>query len=73
MSISWRLLAWILNCLALVPRITLALDDREYLALKLLSLRKKKKALSLLKEAVDQYLEREGAYQLKIRSDGSDG
>lgn len=51
----------------------MALDDREYLALKLLSLRKKKKALSLLKEAVDQYLEREGAYQLKIRSDGSDG
>lgn len=55
-----------------MPRITLALDDREYLALKLLSLREKKKALSLLKEAVDQYLEREGAYQLKIQSGDSD-
>lgn len=54
-----------------MPRITLALDDREYLALKLLSLREKKKALSLLKEAVDQYLEREGAYQLKIQSGDS--
>ena len=49
----------------------MALDDREYLALKLLSLREKKKALSLLKEAVDQYLEREGAYQLKIQSGDS--
>jgi len=66
------LLGWGIVRLALVPRITLALDDREYLALKLLSLREKKKALSLLKEAVDQYLEREGAYQLKIQSGDSD-
>jgi hypothetical protein len=56
-----------------VPRITLALGDREHLALKLLSLRKNKKVLSLLKEAIDQYLEREGAYQLKIQSTEVDG
>lgn len=55
-----------------MPRITLALGDREHLALKLLALRKNTRALALLQEAVDQYLEREGAYQLKIQSDGSD-
>lgn len=52
-----------------MPRITLALGDREHLALKLLALRKNKRALALLQEAVDQYLEREGAYKLKIESD----
>lgn len=52
-----------------MPRITLALGDREHLALKLLSLRKRKKVLALLREALVQYLEREGAYQLKIHSE----
>jgi len=51
-----------------MPRITLALGDREHLALKLLSLRRNKKVLALLQDAVVQYLDREGAYQLKIES-----
>jgi hypothetical protein len=51
-----------------MPRLTLAIGDREHLALKLLSLHKKKKILSLVQEALDQYLEREGAYQLTIHS-----
>jgi ribosomal protein L17 len=55
-----------------MPRITLALGDREHLALKLLALRKRKKFLALLQEAVAQYLEREGGYSLKIESDEND-
>lgn len=56
-----------------MPRVTLALGDQDHLALKLLSLRKNKKVLTLLHEAVVEYLEREGAYKLKIQSDESDG
>ena len=56
----------------LMPRITLVLGDRDHLALKLLSLRKNAKVLALLKIAVAEYLEREGAYKLKIHSDESD-
>lgn len=70
---AWRLPSVEVLHLLPVPRITLALGDREHLALKLLSLRKNKKVLSLLKEAIDQYLEREGAYQLKIQSTEVDG
>lgn len=54
-----------------MPRVTLALGDQDHLALKLLSLRKNKKVLALLHEAVVQYLEREGGYKLKIQSDES--
>jgi len=52
-----------------MPRITLAIADREHFALKLLSLQKKKRILALAQEAIKQYLEREGAYQLTIQSD----
>ena len=55
-----------------MPRITLALEDREHLALKLLALRRNKRVLALLQEAVAQYLEREGAYLLTIKSSDSD-
>lgn len=55
-----------------MPRITLALGDREHLALKLLSLRRNKRVLSLLQEALAQYLEKEGAYLLTIQSKDSD-
>lgn len=55
-----------------MPRVTLVLGDRDHLALKLLSLRKNAKVLALLKIAVSEYLEREGAYKLKIHSDESD-
>ena len=55
-----------------MPRVTLVLGDRDHLALKLLSLRKNAKVLALLKIAVAEYLEREGAYKLKIQSDESD-
>lgn len=55
-----------------MPRITIALGDREHLALKLLALRRKTKVLALLQEAIVEYLQKEGAYQLKIHSDESD-
>jgi hypothetical protein len=55
-----------------MPRITLALGEREHLALKLLSLRRNQKVIALLKEAVLQYLDREGAYNLEIQSRDSD-
>ncbi|MEY2643844.1 MAG: hypothetical protein RLZZ611_493 [Cyanobacteriota bacterium] len=51
-----------------MPRITLALGEREHHALKLLSLHKNKKMLALLQEALAEYLQKEGAYELKIQS-----
>jgi len=55
-----------------MPRVTLALGDQEHLALKLLALNQNKKVLSLIHEAIIQYLEREGGYKLKIQSSESD-
>jgi hypothetical protein len=51
-----------------VTRITISINDRDHLALKLLSLQQHKKVLAIVQEAIHQHLEREGAYNLAIHS-----
>jgi hypothetical protein len=51
-----------------VARITISISDRDHLALKLLSLQRQQKVLAIAQEAIHQYLEGEGAYNLTIRS-----
>jgi predicted transcriptional regulator len=52
-----------------MPRVTLSLSDREHLALKLLALNRKQKMVAVMKEALREYLEKEGAFDLSIQSD----
>ena len=47
-------------------RITVTLSDREHLAFKLLSLQQHKKLVVLIQEALRDYLEKTGAYDLSI-------
>ena len=49
-------------------RITITLDDRDHLALKLLALQKNEKIVILLQEAMREYLDNSGAYDLVIQS-----
>jgi predicted transcriptional regulator len=56
-----------------MPRITISLSDRDHLALKLLSLQQEKRILLIAQEAIRQYLDREGAYNLAIRSNSETG
>lgn len=51
-----------------MPRITLSLEDRDHLALKLLSIHEKKKMATVIQEAISSYLDRTGAYKLSIHS-----
>ena len=51
-----------------MPRVTLLLGDREHLALKLLALKRKQKMIAVTKEALTEYLEKEGAFDLSIQS-----
>ena len=51
-----------------MSRITLSICDRDHNALRLLSLYKNKKILLLVRDAIQQYLDRESAYDLEIRS-----
>ncbi|MEY4360373.1 MAG: hypothetical protein RLZZ631_1859 [Cyanobacteriota bacterium] len=48
-------------------RVTITLDDRDHLAFKLLALQKDEKLIALIQEAMRQYLDRNGAYELSIR------
>lgn len=48
-------------------RITITLNDRDHLALKLLALQRNEKIVILLQEAMRKYLDAEGAYELAIR------
>lgn len=48
-------------------RVTITLDDRDHLAFKLLALQKDEKLIALVQEAMRQYLDRNGAYELSIR------
>ena len=56
-----------------MSRITLSICDRDHNALRLMSLYKNKKILSLVKDAIQQYLDREGAYDLEIWSNSKGG
>lgn len=49
-------------------RITITLNDRDHLALKLLALQKNEKIVMLLQEAMREYLDKSGAYDLAIQS-----
>lgn len=49
-------------------RITITLNDRDHLALKLLGLQRNQKIAILLQDAMHRYLEQTGAYDLAIRS-----
>lgn len=53
-------------------RITVRLSERDHLAFKLLSLHQQKKLVLLIKEAMQDYLEKTGAYDLSIHSGSSD-
>lgn len=50
----------------------MAISDRDHDALRLLSLHRNRKIISLIQEAIGQYLEREGAYELEITSTRAD-
>jgi hypothetical protein len=47
-------------------RVTITLSDRDHRAFKLLALQQDKKILVLIQQAVGEYLERTGAYDLSI-------
>jgi predicted HicB family RNase H-like nuclease len=49
-----------------MPRLTIALEDRDHLALRLLALRDGKRLNEVVDEAVKHYLESAGAYTLRI-------
>ena len=51
-----------------MARITIALSDRNHLALKLLSLQKGKRVIKIIQEAIEQHLSNEGAFELEIQS-----
>ncbi|MFM7086701.1 MAG: hypothetical protein ACKOXO_06910 [Cyanobium sp.] len=53
-----------------LPRITLSIEERDHLALKLLSINQKKKMAAVIQEAISSYLDHSGAYKLSIHSEG---
>ncbi len=53
-------------------RVTITLSDRNHLALKLLALQKNAKINVLVKEALVNYLKREGGFDLYIQSQRSE-
>jgi predicted transcriptional regulator len=56
-----------------MPRITLSVADREHMALKLLALQRNQKMVAIIEQAIKQYLQAEGAYDLVIQSIGDQG
>jgi hypothetical protein len=54
-------------------RVTVILDDRDHLAFKLLSLHQDKKLVVLVQEALKEYLEKTGAYDLSISKRKTEG
>ena len=52
-------------------RVTINLNDRDHLAFKLLSLQQDKKLVALIQEAMHDYLQSKGAYNLVISSQAS--
>ena len=55
-----------------MSRITLSISDRDHSAIRLLALYRNESMLSLIRDALQQYLEREGAYALEIRPSALD-
>jgi len=52
-----------------MPRLTIAVDERDHYALKLLAIRRQQRMAAVVDEAIKFYLEHANAYDLDIRSD----
>jgi len=52
-----------------MPRVTISIDERDHVAMKLLSIQKGVKMVTLLDDAIKSYLQHAGAYKLQITSD----
>lgn len=55
-----------------MPRLTIALDERDHLALKLLSLRENRRLHEVIDDAVKFYLTSKGGYGLRISDANTD-
>ena len=51
-----------------MPRLTIAVEERDHYALKLLAIRRHKRMAAVVDEAIKFYLEHSNAYDLDIRS-----
>ena len=49
-----------------MPRLTIALEEKDHLALKLVSLRKNQRLNEIIDEAIKFYLSNTGGYELRI-------
>lgn len=49
-------------------RVTIALSSRDHLALKLLALQREQKLVTVIQQAIREYLDTNGAYDLCIQS-----
>jgi len=55
-----------------MPRLTIALDEKDHLALKLLSLRENRRLNEVIDDAIKFYLSKTGGYGLRISDEGTD-
>ena len=55
-----------------MPRLTIALDEKDHLALKLLSLRENRRLNEMIDDAIKFYLSSTGGYGLRISDMGTD-
>ena len=55
-----------------MPRLTIALDEKDHLALKLLSLRENRRLNEVIDDAIKFYLSSTGGYGLRICDAGTD-
>ena len=55
-----------------MPRLTIALEDKDHLALKLLSLRDNRRLNEVIDDAIKFYLSSTGGYALRISDESTD-
>ena len=55
-----------------MPRLTIALDEKDHLTLKLLSLRENRRLNEVIDDAIKFYLSSTGGYGLRISDMGTD-
>ncbi len=55
-----------------MPRLTIALEEKDHLALKLLSLRENRRLNEVIDDAIKLYLSSTGGYGLRISDAGTD-
>jgi hypothetical protein len=55
-----------------MPRLTIALEEKDHLALKLLSLRENRRLNEVIDDAIKLYLSSTGGYELRISVAGTD-